>query len=72
MLMKLKRDRLLLSFDLYDKLNVIYLPNAYIEKTQKEMLAFSYDSFPDNFLDENEEVMDKDTVLKEFFIHLFK
>lgn len=66
MLMKLKRDRLLLSFDLYDKLNVIYLPNAYIEKTQKEMLAFSYDSFPDNFLDENEEVMDKDTVLKEF------
>ncbi|MGY3703093.1 hypothetical protein BW731_00125 [Vagococcus martis] len=54
------------TIDLYDKLNAIYLPNDYIEKTQKEMLEFSYDSFPDNFLDENEKVMDKDTVLKEF------
>lgn len=54
------------TMDLYNKLNVIYMPNDYIEKTQMEMLEFSYDSFPDNYLDENEKVMDKDTVLKEF------
>ncbi|MGX4686004.1 FtsX-like permease family protein [Vagococcus sp. JNUCC 83] len=54
------------TIDLYERLNVIYLPNDYIEKTQTEMLEFSYDSFPDNYLDENEKVMDKETVLKEF------
>ncbi|WP_257700399.1 FtsX-like permease family protein [Vagococcus luciliae] len=54
------------TVDLYDKLNAIYLPNNYIEKTQAEMLEFTYDNFPDNFLDENEKVMDKETVLKEF------
>jgi len=54
------------QIDYYDKLNVIYFPNDYIEKTQKEMLEFNYDNFPDNFSDENSDIPDKETVLKDF------
>ena len=54
------------KFDLYDKLNVMYCPNDYVQKTQKEMLEFEYDTFPDNFADQDGKVQSKETVMKDY------
>ncbi len=54
------------TIDLYDRLNVIYLPNNYIEKTNVEMLEFSYDTFPGMYMDEEGKQLGKDEVMKDF------
>lgn len=62
-----EQDQMQSQMDLYDRLNVIYMPNNFLEKMRLEMFDLEYDSFPGNFIGGEEgKTLSKEEALKQF------
>lgn len=44
-----KEDDGMADFNLYEQMNTIYAPNAYISNTAKEFTTFAFEKFPNNY-----------------------